>query len=78
MSGRVGVEQAVGVEDHGLAQPQLAAVVGQQGPGVDAQERARMPDLLDLPHWWTHPLAARRVAEEWTKFIYYLVQGAYF
>ena len=37
-----------------------------------------VPDLLDLAHWWTHPLAARRVAEEWTKFIYYLVQGAYF
>jgi uncharacterized SAM-binding protein YcdF (DUF218 family) len=36
------------------------------------------PDLLDLAHWWTHPLAARRVAEEWTKFVYYLVQGAYF
>ena len=37
-----------------------------------------VPDLLDLAHWWTHPLAARRVAEEWTKFVYYLVQGAYF
>jgi uncharacterized SAM-binding protein YcdF (DUF218 family) len=36
-----------------------------------------VPDLLDLAHWWTHPLAARRVAEEWTKFFYYLVQGAY-
>ena len=36
-----------------------------------------VPDLLDLAHWWTHPLAARRVAEEWTKFVYYLVQGAY-
>ena len=34
-----------------------------------------VPDLLDLAHWWTHPLAARRVAEEWTKFIYYLVPG---
>jgi|SRR5579859_1653478 len=37
-----------------------------------------VPDALDLAHWWTHPLAARRVAEEWTKFVYYLVQGAYF
>ena len=36
------------------------------------------PDQLDLAHWWAHPLAARRVAEEWTKFFYYLVQGAYF
>jgi uncharacterized SAM-binding protein YcdF (DUF218 family) len=36
-----------------------------------------VPDLVDLAHWWTHPLAARRVAEEWTKFVYYLVQGAY-
>jgi uncharacterized SAM-binding protein YcdF (DUF218 family) len=35
------------------------------------------PDLLDLAHWWAHPLTARRVAEEWTKFFYYLVQGAY-
>jgi uncharacterized SAM-binding protein YcdF (DUF218 family) len=34
-------------------------------------------DSLDLAHWWTHPLAARRVVEEWTKFVYYLVQGAY-
>jgi uncharacterized SAM-binding protein YcdF (DUF218 family) len=37
-----------------------------------------VPDLLDLAHWWTHSLAARRVTEEWTKFFYYLVQGAYF
>jgi uncharacterized SAM-binding protein YcdF (DUF218 family) len=36
------------------------------------------PDALDLAHWWTHPIAARRVLEEWTKFVYYLVQGAYF
>jgi uncharacterized SAM-binding protein YcdF (DUF218 family) len=36
-----------------------------------------VPDLLDLAHWWAHPLTARRVAEEWTKFVYYLVQGAY-
>ncbi len=35
------------------------------------------PDSLDLAHWWAHPLAARRVVEEWTKFLYYLVQGAY-
>ncbi len=35
------------------------------------------PDALDLAHWWAHPLAARRVTEEWTKFLYYLVQGAY-
>jgi uncharacterized SAM-binding protein YcdF (DUF218 family) len=34
-------------------------------------------DSLDLAHWWTHPLAARRVVEEWAKFVYYLVQGAY-
>ena len=36
-----------------------------------------VPDLLDLAHWWAHPLAARRVAEEWTKLVWYLVQGAY-
>ena len=24
-------------------------------------------DSLDLAHWWSHPVAARRVAEEWTK-----------
>ena len=34
-------------------------------------------DPLDLAHWWSHPLAARRVAEEWTKLAVYLVQGAY-
>jgi uncharacterized SAM-binding protein YcdF (DUF218 family) len=36
-----------------------------------------VPDGLDLAHWWAHPLAARRVTEEWTKFFYYLVQGSY-
>lgn len=36
-----------------------------------------VPDALDLPHWWTHPVTARRVLEEWTKFVYYLIQGAY-
>ena len=36
-----------------------------------------VPDSLDLAHWWTHPLTARRVIEEWTKFAYYLFQGAY-
>jgi hypothetical protein len=36
-----------------------------------------VPDLLDLAHWWAHPLTARRVVEEWTKFVYYLVQGAF-
>jgi uncharacterized SAM-binding protein YcdF (DUF218 family) len=34
-------------------------------------------DTLDLAHWWTHPIAARRVAEEWTKLLFYLVRGAY-
>jgi uncharacterized SAM-binding protein YcdF (DUF218 family) len=34
-------------------------------------------DALDLPHWWAHPLAARRVLEEWVKLAWYLVQGAY-
>jgi uncharacterized SAM-binding protein YcdF (DUF218 family) len=35
------------------------------------------PDQLDLAHWWAHPVAARRVLEEWTKLVYYLPQGAY-
>jgi uncharacterized SAM-binding protein YcdF (DUF218 family) len=35
------------------------------------------PDDVDLAHWWAHPLAARRVAEEWTKLVVYLFQGAY-
>jgi uncharacterized SAM-binding protein YcdF (DUF218 family) len=35
------------------------------------------PDSFDLAHWWMHPLAARRVAEEWTKLASYLIQGAY-
>jgi uncharacterized SAM-binding protein YcdF (DUF218 family) len=34
-------------------------------------------DSLDLAHWWTHPLAARRVVEEYAKFVYYVVQGAF-
>lgn len=34
-------------------------------------------DSFDLAHWWVHPLAARRVLEEWTKLVYYLPQGAY-
>jgi uncharacterized SAM-binding protein YcdF (DUF218 family) len=34
-------------------------------------------DSLDLAHWWTHPLSARRVIEEWTKLAWYAVQGAY-
>jgi uncharacterized SAM-binding protein YcdF (DUF218 family) len=34
-------------------------------------------DALDLAHWWAHPLTARRVVEEWTKVVYYLIQGAY-
>jgi uncharacterized SAM-binding protein YcdF (DUF218 family) len=36
-----------------------------------------VPDSFDLAHWWAHPLAARRVVEEWTKLAYYLPQGAY-
>jgi uncharacterized SAM-binding protein YcdF (DUF218 family) len=35
------------------------------------------PDSFDLGHWWTHPVSSRRVLEEWTKFFYYLPQGAY-
>src|SRR5205807_1813093 len=34
-------------------------------------------DSFDLAHWWSHPVSARRVLEEWAKFFYYLVQGAY-
>ena len=34
-------------------------------------------DSLDLAHWWSHPLAARKTSEEWAKLAYYLVQGAY-
>jgi uncharacterized SAM-binding protein YcdF (DUF218 family) len=34
-------------------------------------------DSLDLVHWWTHPVSARRVVEEWAKFAYYVPQGAY-
>jgi uncharacterized SAM-binding protein YcdF (DUF218 family) len=34
-------------------------------------------DALDLAHWWSHPVTARRVAEEWTKLAAYLVAGAY-
>lgn len=34
-------------------------------------------DALDLAHWWSHPLSARRTFEEWAKLVYYFVQGAY-
>jgi uncharacterized SAM-binding protein YcdF (DUF218 family) len=34
-------------------------------------------DSFDLPRWWAHPLAARRVTEEWAKLAYYLLQRAY-
>lgn len=34
-------------------------------------------DTLDLGHWWTQPLSARRTLEEWAKILYYLPQGAY-
>ena len=33
-------------------------------------------DTFDLAHWWSHPLAARRVTEEYVKLAYYFVQGA--
>jgi uncharacterized SAM-binding protein YcdF (DUF218 family) len=36
-----------------------------------------VPDSLDLARWWSHPLSARRVIEEWAKLAWYLVQGAY-
>ena len=32
---------------------------------------------VDLTHWWTQPIAARRVGEEWVKLVAYFVQGAY-
>jgi len=35
-------------------------------------------DELDLAHWWSHPLAARRVLEEWAKLAWYAAQGALF
>lgn len=35
-------------------------------------------DKLDLAHWWSHPLTARRVIEEWVKLAFYFVQGALF
>ena len=34
-------------------------------------------DTYDLAHWWEHPVAARRVIEEYAKLLYYLPQGAY-
>ncbi len=35
-------------------------------------------DTLDLAHWWQHPVAGRRVVEEWAKLVWYVPQGAYF
>jgi len=34
-------------------------------------------DSLDLAHWWLHPVASRRVLEEWAKLLWYVPQGAY-
>lgn len=34
-------------------------------------------DTLGLGQWWAHPVAARRVAEEWVKLALYLGEGAY-
>jgi uncharacterized SAM-binding protein YcdF (DUF218 family) len=34
-------------------------------------------DTFGLAEWWAHPLAARRMVEEWTKLALYLVEGAY-
>jgi uncharacterized SAM-binding protein YcdF (DUF218 family) len=34
-------------------------------------------DSYDLAHWWSHPVSARRVIEEYAKLLYYLPQGAY-
>jgi len=50
------------------------AVFARRGLSVRSTPAA---DLLDLAHWWSHPVAARRVTEEWTKLAWYLVQGAY-
>ena len=33
-------------------------------------------DQLDLAHWWSHRLTARRVIEEWIKLLVYFVGGA--
>ena len=59
-------------------------MVSPRGPSGDlssdiscAKHDAPAADSADLAHWWTHPLAARKVAEEWTKLAWYLVQGAY-
>jgi uncharacterized SAM-binding protein YcdF (DUF218 family) len=32
----------------------------------------------DIAHWWAHPMESRRVSEEWTKLLIYLLQGSYF
>ena len=46
--------------------------------GLEVRSTPVLESDPDLAHWWTSPLEARRVAEEWTKLIAYLFQGAYF
>ena len=78
----LGVELAkrhAGKHQAGFANALLKKIAAhglRQAPGETVRSLA-VPDSLDLAHWWTHPLTARRVIEEWTKFAYYLFQGAY-
>jgi uncharacterized SAM-binding protein YcdF (DUF218 family) len=46
--------------------------------GLEVRSTPVLDSDADIAHWWAHPTETRRVTEEWTKLLVYLVQGAYF
>ena len=46
--------------------------------GLELRSTPVLDSDPDIAHWWADPEESRRVTEEWTKLLIYLVQGAYF
>jgi uncharacterized SAM-binding protein YcdF (DUF218 family) len=46
--------------------------------GLEVRSTPVLDSDPDIAHWWAHPIETRRVTEEWTKLLVYLVQGSYF
>jgi uncharacterized SAM-binding protein YcdF (DUF218 family) len=46
--------------------------------GLEVRSTPVLDSDPDIAHWWAHPTETRRVTEEWTKLLVYLVQGSYF